>query len=171
MHSMKGLPYHASLHTARAVLFGACYCRRLEGDKGGYIPYRDSKLTRLLQPSLGGNAKITIICTVTGALLSSDETHNTLKFANRAKRMKNHAAINEVSNEKVGILVDAVQELIESGEEPICPPPRFCRLAYYFLRSVSFFALFTPWYSFFRLCPFVSGLLPDIAASRGASAR
>lgn len=70
------------------------------GDRG-YIPYRDSKLTRLLQPSLGGNAKITIICTVTGALLSSDETHNTLKFANRAKRMKNHAAINEVSNEKV----------------------------------------------------------------------
>lgn len=72
------------------------------GDKVGYIPYRDSKLTRLLQPSLGGNAQITIICTVTGALLSSDETHNTLKFANRAKRMKNHAAINEVSNEKVG---------------------------------------------------------------------
>lgn len=72
-------------------------------DRGGYIPYRDSKLTRLLQPSLGGNAKITIICTVTGALLSSDETHNTLKFANRAKRMKNHAAINEVSNEKVGL--------------------------------------------------------------------
>jgi len=75
------------------------------GDRGGYIPYRDSKLTRLLQPSLGGNAKITIICTVTGALLSSDETHNTLKFANRAKRMKNHAAINEVSNEKVGGIV------------------------------------------------------------------
>lgn len=74
------------------------------GEKGGYIPYRDSKLTRLLQPSLGGNAKITIICTVTGALMSSDETHNTLKFANRAKRMKNHAAINEVSNEKVGFL-------------------------------------------------------------------
>lgn len=72
------------------------------GASGGYIPYRDSKLTRLLQPSLGGNAKITIICTATGALLSSDETHNTLKFANRAKRMKNHAAINEVSNEKVG---------------------------------------------------------------------
>lgn len=74
------------------------------GEKGGYIPYRDSKLTRLLQPSLGGNAKITIICTVTGALMSSDETHNTLKFANRAKRMKNHAAINEVSNEKVGFV-------------------------------------------------------------------
>lgn len=76
------------------------------GDRGGYIPYRDSKLTRLLQPSLGGNAKITIICTVTGALLSSDETHNTLKFANRAKRMKNHAAINEVSNEKVGCCLE-----------------------------------------------------------------
>lgn len=73
----------------------------LAGDKGGYIPYRDSKLTRLLQPSLGGNAQITIICTVTPALMSSDETHNTLKFANRAKGIKNHAAINEVHNEKV----------------------------------------------------------------------
>lgn len=69
--------------------------------KQGYVPYRDSKLTRLLQPSLGGNAQITIICTVTAALLSVEETHNTLKFANRAKRIKNHASINEVSNEKV----------------------------------------------------------------------
>lgn len=76
----------------------------LAGDRGGYIPYRDSKLTRLLQPSLGGNAQITIICTVTPALLSSDETHNTLKFANRAKGIKNHAAINEVHNEKVSSL-------------------------------------------------------------------
>eukprot|EP00903_Cladosiphon_okamuranus_P005420 g5406.t1 len=87
-----------------------------EGDRGGYIPYRDSKLTRLLQPSLGGNAKITIICTVTGALLSSEETHNTLKFANRAKRMKNHAAINEVSNEKT-LLKKYVEEIAELREE------------------------------------------------------
>ena len=85
----------------RPRFFGTPSCPT--GEKGGYIPYRDSKLTRLLQPSLGGNAKITIICTVTGALMSSDETHNTLKFANRAKRMKNHAAVNEVSNDKVGL--------------------------------------------------------------------
>lgn len=87
------------------VLIGSAgvLCRFLvrPGDKVTYIPYRDSKLTRLLQPSLGGNARITIICTVTAALMSVDETNNTLKFANRAKRIKNHAAINEVSNEKV----------------------------------------------------------------------
>lgn len=86
---------------AKSLFWETPTCMSPPGERG-YIPYRDSKLTRLLQPSLGGNAKITIICTVTGALLSSDETHNTLKFANRAKRMKNHAAINEVSNEKVG---------------------------------------------------------------------
>ncbi|CAM9422129.1 unnamed protein product, partial [Laminaria digitata] len=109
-----------------------------EGDRGGYIPYRDSKLTRLLQPSLGGNAKITIICTVTGALMSSDETHNTLKFANRAKRMKNHAAINEVSNEKT-LLKKYVEEIAElkeelarakaSAEEAASLPPAMARLS------------------------------------------
>ncbi|CBJ27232.1 Centromeric protein E, putative [Ectocarpus siliculosus] len=109
-----------------------------EADRGGYIPYRDSKLTRLLQPSLGGNAKITIICTVTGALLSSDETHNTLKFANRAKRMKNHAAINEVSNDKT-LLKKYVEEIAElreelarakeKAEEAAALPPAMARLS------------------------------------------
>lgn len=98
-------------------------CHLCPGDKGGYIPYRDSKLTRLLQPSLGGNAKITIICTVTGALLSSDETHNTLKFANRAKRMKNHAAINEVSNEKVGVWGMLSCSRVQLLREPACAWP------------------------------------------------
>lgn len=67
-------------------------------------------MTRLLQPSLGGNARITIICTVTAALMSMEETHNTLKFANRAKRIKNHAAINEVSNDKVRLLAATLAE-------------------------------------------------------------
>lgn len=84
----------------------------------GYIPYRDSKLTRLLQPSLGGNAQITIICTVTAALLSVDETVNTLKFANRAKRIKNHASINETSNEKVCIFVEGLQCVLGCATSP-----------------------------------------------------
>ena len=92
-------------HRLRVSVDCLCLIYLPSGDKGGYIPYRDSKLTRLLQPSLGGNAQITIICTATPALLSCDETHNTLKFANRAKAMKNHAAINEVNNEKVRCLL------------------------------------------------------------------
>ncbi len=42
---------------------------------GGHIPYRDSKLTRILQPSLGGNAKTAIICACTPAVVHVEETH------------------------------------------------------------------------------------------------
>lgn len=54
-------------------------------DIAQHIPYRDSKLTRLLQPSLGGNAQIAIICNVSPEAKHAEETHNTLKFASRAK--------------------------------------------------------------------------------------
>ena len=63
---------------------------------GGHIPYRDSKLTRILQPSLGGNAKTAIICNVTPAAPHVDESHSTLRFASRAKRIVNNAVVNEV---------------------------------------------------------------------------
>ncbi|XP_028616283.1 centromere-associated protein E [Grammomys surdaster] len=65
---------------------------------GGFINYRDSKLTRILQNSLGGNAKTRIICTVTPASL--DETLTTLQFASTAKYMKNTPHVNEVSNDE-----------------------------------------------------------------------
>lgn len=63
---------------------------------GLHIPYRDSKLTRILQPSLGGNAKTAIICAVTPATQHVEETHSTLRFACRAKRVVNNATVNEV---------------------------------------------------------------------------
>eukprot|EP00891_Asterochloris_glomerata_P009575 jgi/Astpho2/9575/e_gw1.00146.42.1_t len=63
---------------------------------GGHIPYRDSKLTRILQPSLGGNAKTAIICNITPAAVHVDESHSTLRFACRAKRVVNNAVVNEV---------------------------------------------------------------------------
>ena len=63
---------------------------------GGHIPYRDSKLTRILQPSLGGNAKTAIICNITPAFVHADESHSTLRFACRAKRVVNNAMVNEV---------------------------------------------------------------------------
>ena len=63
---------------------------------GGHVPYRDSKLTRILQPSLGGNAKTAIICAVTPAAVHVEETHSTLRFACRATRVVNNATVNEV---------------------------------------------------------------------------
>lgn len=63
---------------------------------GGHIPYRDSKLTRILQPSLGGNAKTAVICAVTPAAQHVEESHSTLRFACRAKRVVNNATVNEV---------------------------------------------------------------------------
>lgn len=63
---------------------------------GGHIPYRDSKLTRILQPSLGGNAKTAIICNLTPAACHVEESHSTLRFACRAKRVVNNAVVNEV---------------------------------------------------------------------------
>jgi len=65
--------------------------------KGGHIPYRDSKLTRILQPALGGNSKTAIVCAMTPAASHCEETHSTLKFAQRAKRVVNKATKNEVA--------------------------------------------------------------------------
>ncbi|CAM9976374.1 unnamed protein product [Lampetra planeri] len=69
-----------------------------ENPSGVYLNYRDSKLTRILQNSLGGNAKTVILCTVTPAAL--EETLSTLMFASTAKNMKNSAHVNEVINDE-----------------------------------------------------------------------
>ncbi|XP_057849387.2 kinesin-like protein KIN-7L isoform X2 [Cryptomeria japonica] len=66
------------------------------GKQRGHIPYRDSKLTRILQPALGGNAKTAIICTIAPEEIHTDETRGTLQFASRAKRVTNCAKVNEI---------------------------------------------------------------------------
>lgn len=69
--------------------------KALINPKAKHIPFRDSKLTRLLQDSLGGNTK-TVMCANLGpANLSHDETLSTLRYANRAKSIKNKPKINE----------------------------------------------------------------------------
>jgi len=63
-------------------------------DKAKHIPYRDSKLTRLLCNSLGGNSLTLIIANVSPAQASASESVSTLRFANRAKNIKNKPVIN-----------------------------------------------------------------------------
>jgi len=67
----------------------------LADGKSGHIPYRDSKLTRLLQDSLGGNSRTVMVATIGPASYNYDETMTTLRYASRAKRIKNKPKVNE----------------------------------------------------------------------------
>ncbi|KAJ6300173.1 hypothetical protein OIU76_021047 [Salix suchowensis] len=64
-------------------------------EHSGHVPYRDSKLTRLLRDSLGGNTKTCIIATVSPSIHSLEETLNTLDYAHRAKKIKNRPEVNQ----------------------------------------------------------------------------
>ena len=65
-----------------------------KGNKGNFVPYRDSKLTRLLKDSLGGNCRTVMIANISSAESSFEETLNTLKYANRAKNIKTNVQRN-----------------------------------------------------------------------------
>jgi len=65
-----------------------------EGTKRNHIPYRDSKLTRILQDSLGGNSHTLMIACVSPADSNIEETLNTLRYADRARKIKNKPVIN-----------------------------------------------------------------------------
>lgn len=62
--------------------------------KATHIPYRESKITRLLKDSLGGNAKTLMICCISPSSANLDESHNALKYANRARNIKNTPVVN-----------------------------------------------------------------------------
>lgn len=59
-----------------------------------YVPYRDSKLTRLLEQSLGGNSKTSLIITCSPAIYNEQETLSTLRFGSRAQKILNKPVIN-----------------------------------------------------------------------------
>jgi len=69
--------------------------KALVDGKSKHIPYRDSKLTRLLQDSLGGNTKTLMIAAVSPSSDAYEETLSTLRYADRAKNIKNKPKINE----------------------------------------------------------------------------
>ncbi|KAF5399687.1 Kinesin family member 3A [Paragonimus heterotremus] len=63
--------------------------------KSTHVPYRNSKLTRLLQDSLGGNSKTAMIANIAPSDYNYEESLSTLRYANRAKNIRNNAKINE----------------------------------------------------------------------------
>ena len=73
---------------------------------GSFVPYRDSKLTRLLKDSLGGNTKTLMIACVSPCFLAYEETVNTLKYASRARNIKKKVIRN---TKEASILVPEVE--------------------------------------------------------------
>ncbi|KAK3027351.1 hypothetical protein RJ639_041592 [Escallonia herrerae] len=79
--------------------------------KQRHIPYRDSKLTFLLQESLGGNAKLAMVCAISPAQSCKSETLSTLRFAQRSKAIKNKAVVNEEMQDDVNVLREVIRQL------------------------------------------------------------
>ena len=77
--------------------------------KSSHVPYRDSKLTRLLQDSLGGNTKTVMIAAVSPADYNYDETLGTLRYASRAKNIQNKPKVNE--DPKDALLKEYAEEI------------------------------------------------------------
>ena len=82
-----------------------------------FIPFRESKLTRILQEPLSGNGRIVLIATLSPAILNFDETLFTLQFANRAKCMKIHMKKNIIENDKE--IIEKYEDYIKNLREEI----------------------------------------------------
>ncbi|GLT49385.1 hypothetical protein SLA2020_229450 [Shorea laevis] len=100
-----GLRLKEGIHINRGLLALGNVISALGDEKkrkeGVHVPYRDSKLTRLLQDSLGGNSKTVMIACISPADINAEESLNTLKYANRARNIQNKPVVNRdiISNE------------------------------------------------------------------------
>ncbi|KAL0693113.1 hypothetical protein Bca4012_060293 [Brassica carinata] len=105
-------------HINRSLLTLGTVIRKLSKGRngGGHIPYRDSKLTRILQNSLGGNARTAIICTMSPARSHVEQSRNTLLFATCAKEVTTNAKVNLVVSEKA-LVKQLQQELARMENE------------------------------------------------------
>lgn len=92
----------------------------LTDGKSSHIPYRDSKLTRILQESLGGNSRTSLIINCSPSSINELETLSTLRFGSRAKKIKNNAYINtELSSISLQLKVQSLEETNKQNQEYI----------------------------------------------------
>ncbi|KAL0557908.1 hypothetical protein IC582_006464 [Cucumis melo] len=111
-------------HINRSLLTLGTVIRKLSKGRNGHIPYRDSKLTRILQNSLGGNGRTAIICTMSPARSHVEQSRNTLLFATCAKEVSTNAHVNVVVSDKA--LVKQLQKelaRLESEMKNLKPLP------------------------------------------------
>ncbi|KAJ9550235.1 hypothetical protein OSB04_014280 [Centaurea solstitialis] len=107
-------------HINRSLLTLSTVIRKLSKGKHGHVNYRDSKLTRILQPCLGGNARTAIICTLSPAREHVEQSKNTLLFASCAKEVTTNAQVNVVMSDKA--LVKHLQKELARLENELRTP-------------------------------------------------
>lgn len=107
-------------HINRSLLTLGTVIRKLSKGRQGHVNYRDSKLTRILQPSLGGNARTAIICTLSPARSHVEQSRNTLLFASCAKEVTTKAQVNVVMSDKA--LVKHLQKELARLESELRSP-------------------------------------------------
>ncbi|CAI9103710.1 OLC1v1002245C1 [Oldenlandia corymbosa var. corymbosa] len=110
-------------HINRSLLTLGTVIRKLSKGRQGHVNYRDSKLTRILQPSLGGNARTAIICTLSPARSHVEQSRNTLLFATCAKEVSTNAQVNVVMSDKA--LVKHLQKEVARLESELRTPASF----------------------------------------------
>ncbi|KAI0222183.1 Kinesin-like protein KIF18A [Lamellibrachia satsuma] len=115
----RGARFREGANINRSLLaLGNCINALAEGKNKGHVPYRNSKLTRLLKDSLGGNCRTVMISAVSPSSLSYEDTYNTLKYANRAKNIKSSLKRNVMSvdfhlSQYTKVVSDLRQEVCE----------------------------------------------------------
>ncbi|KAH8692071.1 kinesin family protein [Talaromyces proteolyticus] len=97
----EGAEINRSLSTLGRVIAALADLSSGKGKKGTLVPYRDSVLTWLLKDSLGGNSMTAMIAAISPADINFEETLSTLRYADSAKRIKNHAVVNEDPNARM----------------------------------------------------------------------
>lgn len=97
------------------LTLGTVIMRLSDKKNNAPIPYRDSKLTRLLQPALEGDSKVSIVCNISPCNDAYDETLSTLKFAQRAKKIKQVIVKNDTTDSKA-LIVKYEREIYELQE-------------------------------------------------------
>uniref|UniRef100_A0A453RQ72 Kinesin motor domain-containing protein n=1 Tax=Aegilops tauschii subsp. strangulata TaxID=200361 RepID=A0A453RQ72_AEGTS len=120
-----GMRLKEGSHINRSLLTLGKVVRQLSKGRNGHIPYRDSKLTRILQSSLGGNARTAIVCTMSPAHTHIEQSRNTLLFATCAKEVVTNAQVNVVMSDKA-LLKHLQRELARLENELKLPESASC---------------------------------------------
>ena len=106
----------AKINTSLLALANCINALGDKNKKGSFVPFRDSKLTRMLKDSLGGNCRTVMIANISSAESSFEETLNTLKYANRAKNIKMRV---EANKKLVTLHISAYKDIISDLRDEI----------------------------------------------------